>query len=81
MKKTDYDTKISDFEKKITDPNHDKYGTTQEFNKLTTKSFNARLAQANLITKTDFDAKLQRLSKRIASNKTKHLLVENKLRN
>ena len=74
MKKTDYDTKISDFEKKITDPNHDKYGTTQEFNKLTT-------AQANLITKTDFDAKLQRLSKRIASNKTKHLPVENKLRN
>ena len=80
MKKTDYDTKISDIEKKIADHNHDKYITTQEFNKLTTEDFNARLAQANLITKTDFDAKLQSLSKRITSNKTKHLLVENELK-
>ena len=66
--------------KKITDQDHDKYITTPEFNKLTTENFNARLAQANLITKTDFDAKLQVLSKRIASNKTKHLLVENELK-
>ena len=80
MKKTDYDTKISDIEKKIADHNHDKYITTQEFNKLTTEDFNARLAQANLITKKDFDAKLQSLSKRITSNKTKHLLVENELK-
>ena len=61
---TDYDTKISDIEKKIADRNHDKYITTEEFNKLTTENFNARLAQVNLITKTDFDAKLQSLSKR-----------------
>ena len=47
VKKTDYDTKISDIEKKIADHNHDKYITTQEFNKLTTENFNARLAQAN----------------------------------
>ena len=80
VKKTDYDTKISDIEKKIADHNHDKYITTQEFNKLTTENFNARLAWANLITKTDFDAKLQSLSKRITSNKTKHLLVENELK-
>ena len=65
---------------KIADRNHDKYITTQEFNKLTIEKFNARLAQANLITKTDFDAKLQSLSKRITSNKTKHLLVENELK-
>ena len=32
------------------------------------------------MTKTDFDAKLQSLSKGIASNKTKHLLVENELK-
>ena len=80
MKKTDYDTKIPHIEKKIADHNHDKYITTQEFNKLTTENFNARLAPANLITKTDFDAKLQSLSKRITSNKTKHLLVENELK-
>ena len=65
MKKTDCDTKLSDIEKKIADHNHDKYITTQEFKKLTTENFNARLAQANLITKTDFDAKLQSLTKRI----------------
>ena len=41
--------------------------------------FNARLAQANLITKTDFDAKLSSFHRRITQNKTKHLLVENKL--
>ena len=80
MKKTDYDTKISDIEKKIADHNHDKYITTQEFNKLTTENFNARLAHVNLITKTDFDAKLQSLLKNITSIKTKHPLVENKLK-
>ena len=38
-----------------------------------------RIAQANLITKTDFDAKLSNLNRKITSNKTKHLLVENEL--
>ena len=37
------------------------------------------IAQANLITKTDFDAKLSSLNKKITQNKTKHLLVENEL--
>ena len=41
--------------------------------------FNARLAQANLITKTDFDAKLSSLKRKITQNKTKHLLIENEL--
>ena len=41
--------------------------------------FNARLAQTNLITKTDFDTKLSTLNRKIAQNKTKHLLVENKI--
>ena len=80
VKKTDYDTKISDIEKKIADHDHDKYVTTSKFNKLTTENFNARLAQTNLITKIDFDTRLQILSKRIASNKIKHLLIENKLK-
>ena len=81
VKKIDYNTKISDIEKKITDHDHDKYITTPEFNTLAARVLNARLAQANLVTKTDFDAKLQSLSKRITSNKTKHLLVENELKN
>ena len=71
VKKTDYDTKISELEKKLTDHNHDKYITTPEFNTLAASVFSSRLAQANLVTKTDFDAKLER---KITSNKTKHLL-------
>ena len=42
--------------------------------------FNARLAQANLIAKTDFDAKLSSLSRKTSLNKTKLLLVQNKLK-
>ena len=47
------------------------------------KIFSARLAQANLVTDkilTDFDAKLISLNKKINSNKTKHLSVENELK-
>ena len=65
---------------KLTDHNHDKYITTPEFNTLVADVFNARLAQANLIAKTDFDAKLSSLNRKITSNKSKHLLVENELK-
>ena len=80
VKKTDYDTKTTEIEKKLTDHNHDKYITTPEFNTLAADVFNARLAQANLITKTDFDAKLSSLNRKITKNKSKKLLVENKLK-
>ena len=46
---------------------------------LAIKFFNARLAQPNLITKTDFDAKLSSLNRKITSNKARHLLIENEL--
>ena len=77
VRKTNYDTKISELEIKITDHNHDKYITTPEFNTLAASVFSARLAQANLITKTDFDAKLSSLNRKITLNKSKHLLAEN----
>ena len=48
---------------------------TSEFNKLGAD----RLAQANLIIKTDFDAKLSNLNRKVTQNKSKHLLVENEL--
>ena len=35
VKKTDYNTNITEIEKKINDHDHDKYITTLEFNKLT----------------------------------------------
>ena len=79
VKKTDFNTKITEIEKKLTDHNHDKYIDTQEFNKLAADVFNVRIAQTNLITKTNFDAKFSSLYRKITSNKTKHLLVENEL--
>ena len=77
VKKTGYNTKVTELENKLNDHNHDKYVTTPEFNKLAAGVFNARLAQANFITKTDFDAGLSSINKKITQNKTKHLLVEN----
>ena len=79
LKKTDYNTKITDIENTLNNHNHDKYTDTSEFNKLAVDVFNARLAQANLITKTDLDTKLLSLNRKITQNKIKHLLVENEL--
>ena len=78
LKKKDYNTKITDIENKLTNHNHDKYVATSEFNTLATNVFNARLAQANLIAKTDFDAKSS-LNRKITANKTKHFLNDNDL--
>ena len=58
VRKTDYDTKITEIKNKLTDHNHDKYIYTSKFNTLATNLFNARIAKANLLTKTDFDARL-----------------------
>ena len=38
-----------------------------------------RIRKANFIRKTDFDAKLSSLAKKITQNKTKHLLVKSEL--
>ena len=80
VKRTDYNTKITEKEKKLTDHNHDNYITTPEFNTLPADIFNARLAEANLITKTDFDAKPPSLHRKITSSKSKYLLAENELK-
>ena len=52
VKKTDYNTKLNEIERRITNHTLDKYITTPEFNKLTAENFAPRLAQANLVTKT-----------------------------
>ena len=77
VKKTDYISKVTEIEKKLSDHNHDKYIDTSEFNKLAADVFNLRIAQANLIAKTDFDSKLSNLNRKITTNKTKHLLKMN----
>ena len=79
VKKTDYNTKITEIENKLNNHNNDKYIKTPEFNTLAADGFNKRLTQANLITKTYFDVKLSSLNRKIAENKTKPLLVENEM--
>ena len=70
---------MTEVENKPNNHNHDKYIDIPEFNKLAADVFNVRLAQANLITKTDFNAKLLSLNRKITQNKPKHLLIENEL--
>ena len=72
MTTTVLNTKISEVENKILD--NFKHITTQKFNKFT-----ARLKQADLVNKTDFDNKLTRFTGRITSNKAKHLEAQKKL--
>ena len=79
VKKPDHNTNISELEKKLTDPNHGKYITTPQFNTLAADVFNASLAQANSITKRDFDAKLSRINREITENKAEDLLAKNEL--
>ena len=80
LKKTYYDTKITEIEKKLTDHNHDKYITTPEFNTLAASVFNARLAQANLVAKINFDNTVSSLNNKIAVYKTKNESFENELK-
>ena len=74
MNTTVLNTTFSGIENKI--PNHDKYITIPEFNKLTTENFTARLKQANVVTKTDFDEKLTSFNRKITSNKKNYLEVQ-----
>ena len=81
VKKTDYSTKI---ENKITaDHDHDKCIANQEFKKLTSENFTARLAQVNLASKSDITNfvkktdlnknELKELSKKVKAIPTKGL--------
>ena len=49
VKKTDYNSKITEIENKLNDHNHDKYIDTSEFNKLAVDVFNARIAQKQIL--------------------------------
>ena len=53
---------------------------TPEFSNLSSGVFTARLAQANLVTKTDFDTESKKISDRVTSNRSKHFLVETELK-
>ena len=77
MTTTILNTKISKVDEKV--PYNSQYITTQEFNMLTAEKFAARLKQADLVNKTDFDNKLTSFNRRITSNKTKYLEAQKKL--
>ena len=70
-------TKNSEVENKNLD--NSKYITTQECNQLTAENFAVRLKQADLVNKNDFDNKIKSSDRRITSNKTKHLEVQERL--
>ena len=77
LKKTNYNTKINKIEKEnIIDHSHFKYITTPEFNKLTAENFAARLAQANLVPKTDFNNELINLNRKLTQRKQDMYLLK-----
>ena len=73
-------------ERKITDRDHDKYITSPEFNtrKICCKIIISKFARKSYITnfeeKTDFADNLTDVNKKVTSNKTKHVLVENEFK-
>ena len=82
IKKSGYNTKISEIENKIPSISNlaTKAALTTVENKTPgTSNLVKKFSQANLIAKTDFDAKLSGLNRKITKNKSDHLLVKNKL--
>ena len=69
VNKINYNTKISELEKNITDHNQDKYITTSELNTLAITVVNTKITQANLITKTDFDIKVLSIDSKVTGDK------------
>ena len=80
VRKKNYDAKISELEKKFLIKIMTNILLLQSLNTLAASVFNARLPQANLITRRDFDAILSSLSRKNTKNKSKLLFVENKLK-
>ena len=79
MTTTNPNTKISEVENKI--PDNSKYIVTEELNKSSVENVTARLKQADIVNKIDFDNKLISFNKQITSNKTRHLEVRKKKTN
>ena len=79
VRKTDYDTKVPEIENKLNNHNHDKYITAPEFDILAADVFNARLARANLVEKTEFDALLSISNMRVSASTREILLAKDEL--
>ena len=74
VKKTDFDSKITEVERKI--PNIGGLATNSALNTVENKI----PVFTNLVTKTDVDAKLKDISDRVTKNKSKDLLLDNELK-
>ena len=82
VKKTDYNTKFSEIENIITtNHDHDKYIATQDFNKLTSENFTARLKHGNLASKSDISNFVKKdLNKNELSRKLLKINYQKKLK-
>ena len=76
MTTTTSNRKISEVENKV--PDNSKCIVTEELNKSSVWNVTARLKQADIVNKIDFDNKLISFNKQITSNKTRHLEVRKK---
>ena len=74
------ETQITEIQQKLTGHGHDRYIATLEFNSLAAGIFDARLKQADLVTKTDFDDKLRNLNQKIISIKKSFCLMKMSLK-
>ena len=74
LKKTDFDSKITEVESKI--PNISGLATNSSLTAVENKIPDI----TSLITKTDFDAKLKNISDRVTNNKSKDILFDNELK-
>ena len=78
LKKTDFNTKVTEIEGKIPDVSNLVKKT--DFNTKVTEIEGKIPDVSNLVKNTDFDTRLKKISDRVTLNKTKHLLVENELK-
>ena len=76
VKKTQYNKLVTKF---VSRTKYENDGSDLE-KKIKISKINARLAQADLVTKKDFDAKLKSISDKYISNISTHLLVKNELK-
>ena len=71
VKKTDYDAKIKDIERK--------YFSTTDYNKFTSDILDVKIKQKELVSKSDIDKKLINVSGKITENKRKQVEFEKEI--
>ena len=78
VKKTDFNTKVTEIEGKI--PDISNWVKKTDFNTKVTGIEGKMPDVSSLVKNTDFYTRLKKISDRVTKNKSKHLLVENELK-